>query len=145
MNTLTAPRVASRQELLIFHDGEEAGPFSPADLREKLEEGQLDPCTPCRARKEREWHDLAFILNTASDPEPVVGETCGIDNRNFAADTSWPAAPDRTPDTLRGLMSALVELNNRHSRHLAAIKWSLTAVAATLLTATALLALHLFG
>lgn len=119
------------KEFFLFCQGEQEGPFSFQKLEELFGSEELSPATPCRSRREREWHDLAFILREKS-PARIPATT---------PDPPATEAPNRRKDeSLKDLIVNLVEMTERQNRLLTSIRWILLVL--VLMTAGVIVALQ---
>lgn len=129
-----ARRARSPRSFFIFRDGEEDGPFSLEHLQEMHGSGEFPASAPCRDQKDREWHDLGYILRLMEDSEDAEavaeaqsGAASSTTDRPRAK--SAPVAsvrPRRSADhTTRDLVAELVSVTRRQNQLLSSIKWSL--------------------
>jgi hypothetical protein len=116
----------------LFRNGEEDGPFSLRELKDLQQAGDISPATPCRSRRAREWHDLAFMVKAAAHEEKpgTIAEH----------PTEGAASGQAQEPSLKEILNELVTASQRQNRLLSAIRWSLLVL--ILMTAGVILALQ---
>lgn len=72
-------RAGGKNCFYVFRRGEEDGPFSLDELEELHRQGEVPAATPCRSRRDQEWHDLGFVLRSSLEQEEAEKEKAAPD------------------------------------------------------------------